>query len=698
MTSSSEEKISVSPFHRGEQKAQQRLGVREQMERFGSKVIRGSMPEQHREFYRQLPFVFVGHADKEGWPWASVLFNEPGFIESSDELSLDINALPVQGDPLTDALHKDTRLGLLGIELSSRRRNRLAAHIIDVDQQKIRLSVDQAFGNCPQYIQNRELERVDASLAPAAGVEDIVEFDQRARELISTSDTFFVASHVNNGSGEASEGADVSHRGGRPGFIRVDNEKTLTIPDYLGNNHFNTLGNFIENSRAGLLFMDFEKGHLLTLTGTVEILWESEEAENFGGAERLWKFHIDHGRWINHGLPLRWKLLDYSPNTLLTGTWSEAEKLREAQEKRHHWLPYKVTEVVEESSVIRSFYLEPQGHPLPGFEPGQFLTVKASVLGDDLIRTYTVSSAPADPFLRISVKRELHADSSVPDGVFSNYLHDGLKVGDIIQAKAPCGSFTFDASIERPAVLLAGGVGITPMVSMARHALVEGVRTRSIRPMTLISAASDVRQRAFFDELKDIEEKSGGYIRSFWSLSWVDSDLQAGSDYHQQGRISVELLQAILPLDDYDFYLCGPGAFMQSMYDMLRVLGVNNSRIYAEEFGPASLKRDADQATIEFKEIAVASQAIVEFTEAKVEQAWSGGDGSLLDFAEAHGFSPEFGCRSGQCGACKTTLVSGKVAYQTEPMSALEDDEILLCCAVPAAIEGEDVVKLAIEL
>ena len=168
--------------------------------------------------------------------------------------------------------------------------------------------------------------------------------------------------------------------------------------------------------------------------------------------------------------------------------------------------------------------------------------------------------------------------------------------------------------------------------------------TRYIRPTTLISAASSGEQRAFFDELNEIEGHSAGSIRSFWALSQVDSDMVPGKDHHQHGRVTARFIQSVLPMDDYDFYLCGPDTFMQSMYDMLRGLGVNNARIFAEEFGPASLQRDADQATVEFEPMAFASEAIVDFTDSQVEQAWSEGDASLLDFAEAHGLSPEFGC------------------------------------------------------
>jgi len=694
--------ISDSPFHRGEQILQQRLGVRERMERFGRKVIRDHMPDQHQEFYRQLPFVLVGHADQHGWPWASILFNPAGFISSADAYSMNINAAPVAGDPLADALHSGTRLGLLGIELPTRRRNRLAAHITNVSAAGIELRVDQAFGNCPQYIQTRELVPLATKDMPAPQVDQITELTPEIRALIEASDTFFVASanssdknfdnntDKNTGNKLASDGADVSHRGGKPGFIRVDGN-SLTIPDYLGNNHFNTLGNFHENPKAGLLFVDFENGHLLTLTGRVEVLWDSEETQHFTGAERLWTFHLDHGRYQKHVLPLRWQLNEYSANTLLTGTWREAETQQHAEQQRDQWLPYKVVRVVEESSVIRSFYLQPQGHRQAAFEPGQFLTIKIPIDGKSLIRTYTLSSAPADEYLRISVKREAA-------GVVSDYLHQHLGVGDSLEAKSARGDFTFDASASRPAVLLSAGIGITPMLSMAKHALVEGFRTRRTRPVTLISSARDHLQRGFFEELNEIAQQSKGHIRSVWALSQPDSTLKEGHDFHHQGHISAQLLQSVLALDDYDFYLCGPSGFMQSMYDMVRKLGVPDARIFAEEFGPASLKRESDQLTNVFKAAPVAREAIVEFTDSNLEQAWTQSDGSLLELAEAHGLTPEFGCRSGQCGACKVPLLAGRVSYQSDHSATVADTEVLLCCAVPAALEGETTVKLALKI
>ena len=729
-------KLTASPFHRGEQAIQEKLGVREQMERFGSRVIRDHMPQQHRDFYQQLPFIFVGHGDKDGWPWASILFNKPGFIHSPDVHSLHLNTQPVVGDPLLKALDANTKLGLLGIELETRRRNRLAAHITTSTDKQIQLSIDQSFGNCPQYIQKREYEFIDPNSMPASSVEALTELDLSAQQLIANSDTFFVASFVNNDNNNSSEdgkadnndasiGADVSHRGGKPGFIRVDNNKNLTIPDYLGNNHFNTLGNFVENPKAGLLFIDFDKGHILTLTGRVEILWQSEDSQYFSGAERLWTFHLEQGYRLNYSLPLRWKLNEFSPNTLMTGTWAEAalqqeqqkELQRQLESHQAQWHDYQVVKIMDESSLIKSFYLQPKDElkalPKFNFTAGQFLTIKVpttlrnTVNGKDVIRTYTISSAPADPLLRISVKRETSADSE-HKGLVSHYLHDEIKLGHIVQLKAPKGDFVLDVaeliptklrSAElRPAVLIAGGVGITPMIAMARHAIFEAVRTRSLRPLTVIAAAKNAQQRAFFDEFNQLSEQSQGGIRTFGALSQPELYLKLGQDYHHQGRINKDLLQAILPIDDYDFYLCGPSAFMQSMYDLLRELGVSNGRIKAEEFGPASLIRQHDTSSVEFTAIPSASAAVIEFSKTQVEQAWTSEQGTLLEFAENHGLTPEFGCRSGQCGACKTKLLAGKVSYQTEISADLRDDEVLLCCAVPAAIDGEEVVRIKLEL
>lgn len=697
MSHSKFDKPSESPFHQGEQSIQQKMGVREKMKRFAQQVIRNYLPEQYQKFFAQLPFVFVGHTDNQGWPWASILFEQPGFISSADNKHLRINADPVDGDPLAHSLAIGKRMGLLGIELETRRRNRISSHISQILDKGIELTVDQAFGNCPQYIQTRKLHVIDYQSMPPKSTELLNKLDDNAIKLINNSDTFFVASFINHEENAENSGADVSHRGGKPGFIRIDDAQTLTIPDYLGNFHFNTLGNFLLYPKAGLLFIDFEQGHLLTLTGSVEILWDSAETEFFTGAERLWKFHLDHGYRLNNVLPLRWHLEEYSPNTTLTGSWIEASLAKKAEALKHSWQPYQVTKIIKESSVIKSFYLQAPADQKPQFLPGQFLTLKAIIDGQEQIRNYTVSSATSDDFLRISVKHE-RGDDDKSEGIFSSFLHRQIAVGDILQTKAPQGIFTFDTSEKHPAVLISAGIGITPMIAMARYALNEGIRTRSMRSITLVCCARNASQRAFFNELNTLSESSSGFIRVFWALTQPEDYLQLNIDYHFYGRLSKQLLQTILPNQECDVYLCGPNSFMQNQYDSLCELKVSDAHIYTEAFGPSSLTRVEDTTSEDHDQTLIAEEAIIKFTTSGVEQAWSKKEGTILEFAETHGLTPNYGCRNGKCGSCKAKLLSGEIVYKQSISAALDEGEILICCAMPAKELDQFPSKLEIQL
>ena len=692
-----------SPFHQGEQKIQSMLGVRENMERFGRMVIRDHMPEQHREFYNQLPFVFVGHADREGNPWASILINPPGFIESPTNQLLAINTAPIVGDPLGKTLAENrssgevTRLGLLGIELMTRRRNRLSGHVLAEQSNGINLHIDQAFGNCPQYIQSREYQFIPNTEMAESTVQESVSLDAASINLIENADTFFIASYLESTTGNVSEGADVSHRGGRPGFVKVSAQNTLIFPDYLGNNHFNTLGNIEENGKAGLLFLDFEKGHMLTITGRAKILWDSPEQAFFDGAERLIEFTVEKSIWVSNALPLRWSDLEFSNNSLLTGTWQEAEEIKKVAQLRNQWTTYKVKEIVEESQDIRSFYLTNNEGLNPKFKPGQFLTIKAEVEGKEQIRTYTVSSAPDDEWIRLSIKRELPKTAGLPKGVFSNFMHDSISTNQKIIAKAPSGSFYFDPRGKKPAILMAAGVGITPMISMLRQSLIESIKTRYLRTITLIAVARNHKERAFYDELEMISGQSSQHINVIWFLTQPEIELEVGRDYDYLGRPDLQTLEIIIEDTNHQAYLCGPNAFMQNTYDDLRTLGIDNKNIFAESFGPSSLKRDD---AIDNKNIAEQALITIENVEQQTlaEQHWDNTkDGSLLEFIESHGMTPSYGCRSGQCGACKSEIVSGVVENFIDSDLDLADNEVLLCCAKPA-MTTEQLPALEIKL
>jgi len=681
-------------FHQGERAVQARLGVEERMAEVGKRVIRDFMPDQHREFFGQLPFVLVGSVDGGGRPWASVLVGEPGFMRSPDPRRLDVAARPIAGDPLADGLQLGAPLGFLGIELTTRRRNRVNGHVSARDEHGFSVRVDQTVGNCPQYIQGRDYEfaRDWRDVRPRAH-KAFTALDAEAQAHIAAADTLFVATHAPAAAGGAARGADVSHRGGRGGFVKVEDERTLLIPDFTGNLFFMTLGNIALNPVAGLLFIDFESGDVLTLTGRAEIVWESEELGAFEGAERAWRFHLDTGLRLSDALPLRWAFRDYSANSLLTGTWTEAARRRVAERLASTWRPYRVSRIVEESSVIRSLHLEPaDGHAVPAFEAGQYLPIRLRPPGSsaDIRRTYTISAAPTDPGLRLSVKREGSARPELLPGVASNFLHDRIGEGDVIEALGPQGRFTIDARARRPAVLIAAGVGVTPMIAFVRHIVAEGFRKRRTRPTHVIQVARDSAMRAFRDELRELEARAPGMVKVHLILSHPEPHEQPGRDFTLQGPLTIAVLKSLLPFDDHEFYLCGPGGFMQTLYDGLRDLGVRDERIHAEAFGPASMQRRPD-ASAAPAPAPVAERASVAFVRSGEAAVWTPEGGTLLEFAESKGLSPPFSCRAGQCGSCTTRLISGQVTYRETPSWRPADGEVLLCRAVPMAGGGETV-------
>jgi ferredoxin-NADP reductase/predicted pyridoxine 5'-phosphate oxidase superfamily flavin-nucleotide-binding protein len=674
---------SDSPFHDGEKSLQSLVGKREQMEQFGRKAIRSFMPQQHRDFYAQLPFIVVGSVDEHGWPWASILPGKPGFIKSPTLTTLNINATAVKGDPLEKVLNKvNSPLGLLGIALETRRRNRVNGHISHAQPGQITVQVGQSFGNCPQYIQHRDIEfiRDVGQEGKDYDQQKITALTDQARSMITNADTFFVSSYINSQTNPDKEGVDVSHRGGRPGFVNIDCN-TLTIPDYPGNNLFNTLGNFLINPKGGLIFFDFSSGNLLMLTGTVELLWDDQHVfQAFKGAQRAWTFTVHHGVILKDALPFRATLGDYSPNTLMTGTWQEANAIKAVQLNQNAWRSFAISNIEDESEDIRSFYLTPvDGNVLLPFQAGQYLTLKLCLPDSNnaLIRTYTISSAPHEPHYRISVKKE-------NNGVASSYLHNTLKLGHVIDVKAPRGDFYIDPTEKRAAVLIAGGVGITPMISMATHIYNESIRLRHQRSLTVIHAAKTVQSRAFLNDFKQLEHLSQGQIRYISVLSKPASVDKAGIDFNQSGRINANMYHELLGLDDYDFFVCGPTAFMQSQYDALLSLGVNDSRIFAETFGQSLIQRSMAIKVQPSQSPAEAIESTLIFKKSGVEQSWAQGEKTILETAEEHGLTPEFSCRSGQCGVCSVPLISGEVVYRTTPTAVINSNEVLICCAVPA--------------
>lgn len=683
--------MKLPTWHEGERLIQEKVGVAQRMDEIGRRVVRDHMPAQHQAFYAQLPFIVLGSVDGRGDAWATLLAGRPGFMSSPDSTTLHIGAKAEAQDPAGEGIRPGAPVGLLGIEMHTRRRNRLNG-IVAESSGGFQVDVDQSFGNCPRYIQLRDFAfRRDPVEPSTIAVDTLKALDQPARALIEAADTFFVASYADR---EDRRQVDVSHRGGKAGFVRVSQDGLLTIPDFDGNLFFSTLGNIVLNGKAGLVFIDYNKGDMLQMTGDAELILESPEIAAFQGVERLWTFRPRHIIRRPAALALRWAFQDdgWSPSSLMTGDWEQAAARIKARELATRWRPLKVISIVDESASIKSFHLEAaDGVGLIPHLAGQHVPIRVTLPGSDkaIIRTYTISVAPSDGIYRISIKR---------DGLVSQHLHDTIRAGALIKVRAPAGDFTIDALATRPAVLLAGGVGITPMLAMLRHVVYEGVRKQRIRPTYLFQAARSKADRPFDRELAELVNAAQGAVKLIRVLGDT-TDATDGRDFDVAGRIDMALLTRFLPFENYEFYLCGPPRFTQALYDGLRSYGTADERIHAEAFGPASLNRTANAGNaVPTRRPPSKTPVAVAFMTSLKEARWTPDVGTLLELAEVRGLSPEFSCREGHCGTCRTKLLKGVVTYVKESSATVAVDEVLLCCAVPAQLESseDDRIQLAL--
>ncbi|MPW08260.1 2Fe-2S iron-sulfur cluster binding domain-containing protein [Paraburkholderia sp. CNPSo 3155] len=650
-----------TPFHASELEAQALAGYTEVADAAGRRGIRDYMPDQHRQFYAQLPFMIVGGIDADGQPWPTWRVGETGFVASPDNRTLRIAGGELPGDPLAGTWREGALFGGLGIELPTRRRNRVNGVVTSVDSEVVTIRVSQAFGNCAQYIQSRTPERT-----PRDGT-DALSRQRRAtrlsdedRALLERADTFFIATaNVSDDAGVA-RGVDVSHRGGLPGFVRVDDDVTLTTPDFAGNKFLNTIGNLLADPRAGLVFADFEHGDLLYVATEAEVVWDGPELTMFEGAQRLVRFHVREVRRSEGVLPFR---------------WTSAQFARELAPASETWFRLRVAAIEQETARIRSFLLEREdGGALPEFEPGQFLPVRLAVPGHaaPVVRSYTLSGRDGRRRYRISVKRH---------GAASSWLHDTVVSGDSIEAMAPRGTFTFDASSPRPAVFLSAGIGITPMIAMLEQALGGVGASSRHRLVYFFHGARTESERPFGDFLRRA-------VARHPELSVHLLNSERGEIAH--GRIDVERLKQVLPFDDYDFYLCGPASFMRDLYEGLRALNVADERIRFEAFGPSTVTRTRTKGVAPpVVETAVAAGATVTFRRSDRTVNWSAEQGSVLELAEANGIAAPSSCRAGTCGTCAARVLEGSVVYTAEPVAEPGPGCALLCIAKPVvSVEG----------
>jgi predicted pyridoxine 5'-phosphate oxidase superfamily flavin-nucleotide-binding protein len=293
-------------FHDGELEIQRRAGVAAVAARVGEANVIDSVPPGFADFLSERFFVVVGSADPDGHVWASLLIGPPGFIRTVDSRHLAVMAEPVSGDPLQRSVDAGpVAVGLLALDAATRSRIRVNGVASRRPDGGLVIEVSEVFGNCPKYIQRR----TPASLIGEGDVGHTrirsTALDGPQSSLVSAADTFFIASL------HPDRGADASHRGGRPGFVRVQPDgRSLTFPDYTGNSMFQTLGNLQVDGRAGLLFIDWERGDTLQLSGRARIVWDADTIAAWPGAQRVVEFAIEAVQQHQRALPLRWELLE----------------------------------------------------------------------------------------------------------------------------------------------------------------------------------------------------------------------------------------------------------------------------------------------------------------------------------------------------------------------------------------------------
>lgn len=354
------------------------------------------------------------------------------------------------------------------------------------------------------------------------------------------------------------------------------------------------------------------------------------------------------------------------------------------------WREFRVAQRAFEDAAQSqcSFYLQPvDGQALPPFKPGQFLTFALDMAARSadgaasaraITRCYSLSDRPDPAHYRVTIKR-VPAPADHPEfepGLSSSHFHDHVRVGDILRVKAPAGHFFIDPDPAVPAVLIGGGIGITPMMSMLRWCIAQQPQ----RVVHLYYGLRNSGEHAFKPQLEAMAAAHPALRLNVVYSRPGESDVQ-GRDYLHQGHVDVGLLRRTLPHGRHQFYVCGPPAMMQVLVPALAEWGVPVADIHYEAFGPASVKLPgAPEAAVP-----TLSEVEVRFQRSGRTLTWDGRDASLLDFAERHGISVESGCRSGGCGSCETRLLEGTVRYGHAPDHDVAAGHCLLCVGRPSS-------------
>jgi hypothetical protein len=360
-------------------------------------------------------------------------------------------------------------------------------------------------------------------------------------------------------------------------------------------------------------------------------------------------------------------------------------RCRESEQAQQGWnglRKFAVARKISQCDDVHAFYLKPHdGRPLPSFKPGQYLTFQLDLPGREkpLVRCYSLSDCPHQKdYYRVTIKKEKAPPDKpdAPPGAGSSYFADVVKEGDILNVKAPAGHFCLDMTKTNPVVLIAGGVGITPMLCMANAIAASG----SKREAWFFFGVRNQREHIHKAELEKLmAENDNIHLHVAYSKPG-DKDAK-GRDYHHEGRVSIELLKELLPSNNFEYYLCGSGAFMKSLTDGLEAWGVPDKDVYFEAFGPATVKKKTAAPTPE--ETAHLAKINITFSRSGKTVRWEPSAGNILEFARGQGVKIDSGCCAGGCGSCVVAIKSGGVDYLKKPDAEPEAGTCLTCVCRP---------------
>jgi len=343
---------------------------------------------------------------------------------------------------------------------------------------------------------------------------------------------------------------------------------------------------------------------------------------------------------------------------------------------------FRIARKIDEGGGIASFYLEAHDQkPIPSFKPGQYLTFSLDIPNESrpVIRCYSLSDSPDPTCYRVSIKKipPPRDQPELPWGKSSSFFHDQLEVDSLIDLKAPSGDFFLDLAKNRPVVLIGGGVGVTPVLSML-NALAERDLDREVHFFYGVRNAEEHIQREHFSELAARFPQKLQIHVCYSGVPTEELPEDPNVRYYSE-FVSVELFKRVLPSSNFEYYICGPPPMMNSVTTDLREWGVPDADVHWEGFGPATVKAHRPKGTEDKSGVTL----MVKFAKSGNELEWNPEIGSLLDFAEENGITIDSACRAGSCGTCVTAIKEGDIEYIADPGSPPDSGTCLTCISVP---------------